>query len=108
MSERRVLREQLEAIRSTSLRRVAVVEDGAVAILAQTTVVKNYPTAAGAYYACTPLQVDGPEVEGAEATFTSSGARTINAFNLGQGIPPVGTKVIAHACGGRWTFRFDG
>jgi hypothetical protein len=108
MSESRILRDQLESTRAASLRRVPIAEDGSVAILAQTTVITSYPTVAGAFYACTPLMVDGQETEGATANFTAYGDRTIYALNLGKTIPPAGTKVIAHACGGRWTFRFDG
>ena len=108
MSEERILREKLEASRAAARRQVPFAEEGSVAILAQTTVVSVYPTTAGAFYACTPLLADGPETEGASASFASSGARTIYALNLGTGVPPVGTKLIAHACGGRWTFRFDG
>jgi hypothetical protein len=108
MSEERILRDQLAAIRADSLRQVPLAEDGTVALLAQTTVISNYPSTAGAFYACTPLMVDGPETEGSAASFANSGSRTIYALNLGESIPPVGTKIIAHACGGRWTFRFDG
>jgi len=79
-----------------------------VAILAQTRVAVSYPTGATAFYACSPLQVDGPEIEGAAATFTQDSSRIIYAFNLGTQVPPVGTQIIAHACGGRWVFRYDG
>ena len=62
----------------------------------------------GAFYACVPLSIDGPEIEGATASFTTEGTRTMYALNVGTQVPPVGTIIIAHACGGRWTFRYDG
>ena len=108
MSETRILRDRQAAARGSAARLVPFPEDGAVAILAQTRVVVSYPTVAAAFYACSPLQVDGPETEGATATFTEDGTRTIYAFNLGTQVPPAGSRIIAHACGGRWTFRYDG
>jgi len=108
MSETRILRDRQSTARAAALRLVPFAEDGTVAILAQTRVVVSYPTVPAAFYACSPLQVDGPETEGAAATFTEDSTRTIYAFNLGTLIPPTGTSIIAHACGGRWTFRYDG
>ncbi|MGC8638720.1 MAG: hypothetical protein ACP5XB_02445 [Isosphaeraceae bacterium] len=108
MSAERILQEKLAASQAAARRQRPSAPDGSVAILAETTVVSVYPTTAGVFYACTPLLVDGPEIEGASASFTSSGDRTFYALNLGTGIPPVGTRIIAHACAGRWTFRFDG
>jgi hypothetical protein len=83
-------------------------EDGGLAVLAQTVTVTRYPSSAGAFYACVPLQVDGAEVEGAAASFAADPARILYACNLGSQIPPEGTKIVLHACGGRWTFRYDG
>ena len=108
MSETRILRDRQASARSAAARLVPFPEDGTVAILAQTRVVASYPTVPAACYACSPLQVDGPEIEGATATFTEDGTRTLYAFNLGTQVPPPGTRLIAHACGGRWTFRYDG
>lgn len=107
MVEDRILREGLEAARADGPRRLSIAENGSVAILARTTAESHYPTAAATYYVCTPLQIDGPEIEGAAATFVSEGGRRIIALNVGKSVPPEGTKIIAHACGGRWTFRYD-
>jgi hypothetical protein len=108
MNDIRILRERQTLIRATSDRIAPFVEDGSVAILAKTTTVSVYPTVPGACYACVPLQVDGPEIEGAAASFTADPSRTLFAFNLGKAVPPVGTKLIATSCGGRWSFRYDG
>jgi hypothetical protein len=108
MSETRILRDRQSAARAATLRLVPPADDRAVAILAQTRSVVHYPTVASACYACSPLQVDGPETEGATATFTADPTRIVYAYNLGTQIPPAGTKILIHACGGRWTFRFDG
>jgi hypothetical protein len=108
MVDTRILREQQAATLATADRLATFAEDGTVAILAQTTTVTTYPTVPGAFYACVPLWIDGPETEGATAAFTFNGTRTIYAFNLGTQVPPVGTRIIAHSCGGRWAFRYDG
>jgi hypothetical protein len=108
MIDQRILREQPAATLAAADRLGTFAEEGADAILAQTTTIETYPTASGAFYACVPLWVDGPETEGAAAAFTIAGTRSIYAFNLGTQVPPVGTKIIVHSCGGRWTFRYDG
>jgi hypothetical protein len=108
MNDTRILREQLAAGRAAVDRLAPFAEDGAIAVLAQTKVIATYPTVPGSFYACVPLSVDGPEIEGATASFTADGTRTIYALNVGIQVPPVGTTVIAHSCGGRWTFRYDG
>ena len=84
-------------------------EDGAVAVLAQTKAVSSYPTVPGAFYACVAaLRSTGPRSRAPTASFTADGTRTIYALNVGTQVPPAGTRIIAHACGGRWTFRYDG
>ncbi len=108
MNDTRILRERQDWTRAAALRLAPFTEDGGVAILVQTTVVTSYPTVVGAFYACVPLLVDGPELEGAAATFTADTSEMLFAFNLGTQVPPVGTKIIAHSCGGRWVFRYDG
>jgi hypothetical protein len=108
MNATRVLRERLAADRAAVDRLTPFAEDGAVAVLAQTKAISKYPTVPGAFYACVPLSIDGPEIEGATASFTTEGTRTMYALNVGTQVPPVGTIIIAHACGGRWTFRYDG
>lgn len=108
MSESRLLRLRQDDARAALDRRPAPGDDAGLAVLAQTTTLVRYPTAAGAFYACVPLRVDGPEVEGAAASFVADASRTIHAFNLGTQVPPANTRVVVHACGGRWTFRYDG
>ena len=66
----------------------------------------TYPTDAARTYALTPQDLDGDETEGATATFVA-GTGTFYAYNLGGSIPPVGSKVVVHAVGGRWCFRWD-
>jgi hypothetical protein len=108
MSDTRILREQQTATLAASDRLKNVAEDGTMAVLAQTTTITAYPTVPGAFYACIPLWVDGLETEGAAANFTPIGLRIVYAFNLGTQIPPVGAKIIAHSCGGRWSFHYNG
>src|SRR4051812_24792422 len=108
MNATRILRDRFAAGRAAVDRLAPFAEDGTVAVLAQTKVASAYPTVPGAFYACVPLSIDGPETEGAAAGFTADPTRTIFALNVGTQVPPAGTNVIAHSCGGRWTFRYDG
>jgi hypothetical protein len=108
MNDTRILRQRQAATRYAASRLAPFAEEGAAAVLVQTTTVSAYPTAANAFYACVPVSVDGKETEGATATFTADPTRRLYALNVGSQVPPPGTKIIAHACGGRWSFRFDG
>jgi hypothetical protein len=108
MSSERILRDRQARAAAAAERRVPFAEDGAVAMLAQTTTTGNYPTVPGTCFACVPALVDGPETEGATPAFSTGGSGLIFAFNLGSHVPPLGTTVIVHACGGRWVFRYDG
>jgi len=81
---------------------------GSAALCVITTTVTTYPVAAGAFYACNPELLTGAETEGAAATFTADTDTVIYAFNVGTAIPPSGTKIVIHAAGGRWVFRYDG
>ena len=108
MSEARVMRIRQEDATSAARRLTSAGLYGSEAVLVQTTARGNYPKAASAFYACTPLRIDGPETEGAGAAFSVDPSRTIMALNLGSKSPPVGTKLIIHSSGGRWAFRYDG
>jgi hypothetical protein len=104
MNDLRVIRErqwaEQEAVGDVQVR-------DSSAMLAQTTTAKTYPTAAAAFYAVVPCDIDGGEVEGAAATYSQTGSVTY-ALNLGTQVPPSGTTVVCHAIGGRWCFRYDG
>jgi len=80
---------------------------GSAAILATTTTVTTYPTAAATFYAANTTEIDGTETEGAAANYTTQSG-IVYILNVGSQIPPVDTRVVAHAVGGRWVFRFDG
>ncbi|WP_165221965.1 hypothetical protein [Aquisphaera insulae] len=108
MTDGRILRDRQSERLATSDRLASHAELGSVAILGQTKLVASYPTKVQAFFACSPMEVDGAESEGAIATFAIDASRTIYALNLGTQIPPVGSQVILHSCGGRWTFRYDG
>jgi hypothetical protein len=73
-----------------------------------TTTVSSYPASAAEFYACNPELLTGSETEGAVPAFTADSATVIYAINLGTAIPPNGTKLVVHAAGGRWCFRYDG
>jgi hypothetical protein len=106
--EARILRDRHEAAVAADGRAARFAEDGSVAVLVQTKAVAAYPTSANAFFACSPVSIDGPETEGAAATFVADPARTIFAYNLGTRVPPVGARLIAQSCSGRWTFRYEG
>ena len=82
--------------------------DGNPSVLVQTATVSSYPTNASSFFACVPLALDGQETEGAAASFIPDPNRVIYAYNLGTLVPPVNTRLILTACGGRWVFRYDG
>lgn len=108
MSDARVMRGRQDDAAAAVRRLVTAGHHGSEAVLAQTKAVGTYPTNASAFYACTPLKVEGAETEGAAATFSADASRTVMSFNLGTKVPPLGTKLIVHSCDGRWTFRYDG
>lgn len=80
---------------------------GAPSLLARTTSLAAYPTVPACYYVCQPLQLLGPEVEGARGVVTPANA-TFFALNLGTAVPPPGTQVLTTWVSSRWVFRFDG
>jgi hypothetical protein len=81
---------------------------GSAAMCVITTTVSSYPASAAEFYACNPELLTGSEAEGATPTFTADTATVVYALNLGTAIPPNGTKLVIHATGGRWCFRYDG
>ena len=80
---------------------------GMPCLVAKTTTIATYPTTAQVFFACTPLTVLGPEVEGSAGT-TTPGISNLLALNLGSAIPTVGTSLIVTFVDNRWVFRFDG
>jgi hypothetical protein len=82
--------------------------EGSLAQLLTTVTITTYPTTAGAFYAGNPTYVNGTETEGGVASYSPDPSQVIYAYNLGTTVPPEGTRVIAHAVGGRWAFRYDG
>jgi hypothetical protein len=78
------------------------------AFLVQTTQVETYPTVPGAFYACLICNVNGAEVEGAEASYVPVSDTIIYVWNTGTQIPPLGTMAIAQEVGGRFVFRYSG
>jgi hypothetical protein len=108
MFDARILRDRQGSALASADRAAPFAEDGSVAILVQTKTLNAYPTTPNAFYACSPVRLDGPEAEGGAVAFVVDFSRTYFAYNLGLRVPPVGTKVLAQSCSGRWTFRFDG
>ncbi|MDR3621600.1 MAG: hypothetical protein P4L85_19775 [Paludisphaera borealis] len=108
MFDARILRDRQEDALAATSRAARFAEDGSVAMLVQTKVAFVYPSSANAFFACSPVRLDGPESEGAAVLYVTDLSRTYFVYNLGTHVPPIGTKVIAQSCSGRWTFRFDG
>jgi hypothetical protein len=67
----------------------------------------SYPTGSGVnrVFAVRDVVVSGTETEGATATSTVD-TRTFYAVNVGTGIPPVGTDLIAVQVPHVWAFRY--
>jgi hypothetical protein len=107
MSDLRVMRERQIATAAALDRPAGGGRDGSQALCVVTTLVATYPTTAAVFYACNPVIVTGSEAEGATPSF-SADSTVIYALNLGTMIPPLGTYLVAHEAGGRWTFRYDG
>ena len=82
--------------------------DSSVTLVAITTVLTSYPTAASAYFAMIPCEIAGAATEGASPAFNQISGASFTALNLGSAVPPQGTYVLCHGAGGRWTFRYDG
>lgn len=108
MNKSRLIRERQAEAASAIERSGANIDDGSPSVLVQTVTVSTYPTTASSFFACQPILVDGPETEGAAASFTPDPARVLYAYNLGTQIPPTSTRLILTCCGGRWVFRYDG
>jgi hypothetical protein len=79
---------------------------GSPSLLAITTTLSSYPTAAQSYFACLPAALLGLEVEGGPGS-VAPGPSPFFALNLGGTVPPSGTKVLATFVGNRWVFRYD-
>src|SRR6202795_2199431 len=108
MSDLRVMRER-QAAASAALDRSAGQDPyGSAAMCVITTTVHTYPVVAAEFYACHPELLTGPETEGGGAVFTADTGTVVYAVNVGTAIPPSGTKLVIHAAGGRWVFRYDG
>jgi hypothetical protein len=81
---------------------------GTAARIVTTTTITTYPTSAAEFYACNPTEIDGTETEGGSASYTVDADQVLYVLNVGTAIPPSGTRVVAHAVGGRWVMRYDG
>jgi hypothetical protein len=104
----RIERERQKALSGVLDRVALAVADGSAALLVTTTKLTTYPTTAGAFYASNPTEIDGNEVEGGTASYSADATQVVYVLNVGTQIPAVGTRVVAHAVGGRWVFRYDG
>jgi hypothetical protein len=82
--------------------------EGSLGLLITTITVNSYPTSPNVYYAGNVTYVDGAETEGGPASYSQDPSQVIYAYNAGTQIPDEGTRVVAHAVGGRWVFRYDG
>src|SRR5579872_6620269 len=83
-------------------------DGGSAARLVTTTTITTYPTSAAEFYAANPTEIDGTETEGGSASYTVDADQVLYVLNVGTAIPPSGTRVVAHAVGGRWVMRYDG
>ena len=74
--------------------------------LVKTYTVTSYPVTAQAYYATHPVTVGGVEAEGMPVSLTD-GSTTIYVGNLGTGVPPSGSYLVASHVPNRWITRYD-
>jgi hypothetical protein len=104
----RVTRERHSALSAVVDRIAPAGDDCSAARLVTTTTVTTYPTGASSFFAANPTEIDGTEVEGGAATYAVDTTQVVYVLNEGTAVPPNGTRVIAHAVGGRLVFRYDG
>ena len=107
MSDLRIQRDRQASLEASIDNEQDQLVDCNAAMLGTTTTVTTYPTSASAFYALFNTVVGGTEVEGGGASYVPGTAVTY-ALNVGSQVPPSGTRVICHAVGGRWVFRYDG
>lgn len=79
---------------------------GSPSMLLRTFAESAYPTVANRVYACRPVLIDAVPAEGSVAS-TTVGDGIVYAANLGTGIPPADTFVLAARHGATWVFRYD-
>jgi hypothetical protein len=108
VADNRVERERQKALSGVIDRIAPFAADGSTALLVTTTMVTTYPSTAASFYASNPTEIDGSEVEGGAAAYTPDASQVVYVLNVGSQVPPVGTRVVAHAVGGRWVCRYDG
>jgi hypothetical protein len=108
LHDSRIERERQKALSGVIDRVVPFATDGSAALLLTTTTMATYPTTAESFFATNPTEIDGSEVEGGAASYTPDTTQFVYALNVGTMVPPVGTRVVASAVGGRWVFRYDG
>jgi hypothetical protein len=108
VADSRIERERQKALSGVVDRVAPFSANGSAALLVTTTTVSSYPTSAASFFASNPTEIDGSEVEGGAASYTADATQVVYVLNVGTQIPPIGTRVVAHAVGGRWVFRYDG
>src|SRR5438094_905106 len=101
MNESRILRDRLQAVQEAldSLTS-ANPPYGSAAILVQTKTLTTYPSAATAFFAASPVQLNGDETEGATAIPVVDTATTLYVTPNGGAVPAVGSYAVALAIGG--------
>jgi hypothetical protein len=107
INEAAVQRRRLDEIDALSDERPDGPGLGAVAVVGVTATDGAYPVSANSMFRIDAELVVCSEKEGAEASFSGLGSR-VYAANIGTGVPPLGTKVVAWLVdGGRLVFQFD-
>ena len=80
---------------------------GSPTLVVRTKSLGSYPAAASRFFACEPITILGPEVEGSSGQAYPAGT-TLFAYNLGSSIPAQASILIATFVAHRWVFRHDG
>lgn len=101
MNEYRQLRERQNSLEG-AIDRIGPPGGGTARRLVQVVNQGAMPTTNDNYFACNPVDVGGPEVEGGVPTFLADTTRTLLVDVIGTQVPAVGDYLIAAAVGGRW------
>jgi hypothetical protein len=105
--EERIIRLRAERLAAGADYLASMGHGDGLSCLVETFADSSYPTAAKAFFAVRPVEVDGDQGEGDSPRFVVDLERSFYACNIGSSVPPPGAIVVAHEYSGRWVFNYN-